>query len=50
MRALFAAQRAAEGGRMPTDDAAARFGVALRSYAVRDEVWLAIDDGRLERH
>ena len=48
VRALFAAQRAAQQGRMPTDDAAARFGVALRSYGVRDEVWLAIDDGRLE--
>ncbi len=48
VRAPFAAQRAAKGGRMPTDDAAARFGVALRSHAVRDEVWLAIDDGRLQ--
>jgi len=48
VRALFAAQQAAMGGRMPTDGAAARFGVALRSHAVRDEVWLAVDDGRLE--
>jgi len=48
IRALFAAQRAAQQGRLPTDDAAARFGVALRSYAVRDEAWLAVDDGRLD--
>ena len=47
VRALFAAQRTAQDGRMPTDDTVARFGVALRSYAVRDAVWLAVDDGRL---
>ena len=47
VRALFAAQRTAQDGRMPTDDTVARFGVALRSCAVRDAVWLAVDDGRL---
>ena len=47
VRALFAAQRTAQDGRMPTDDTVARFGVALRSYSVRDAVWLAVDDGWL---
>jgi Domain of unknown function (DUF4192) len=46
-RALFAAQRAAQAGQMPTDAAVARYGVALQSYAVRDAVWLAVDDSRL---
>lgn len=48
IRALFAAQRAAQGDRMPTDDDAARYGVALQTYTVRDAVWLAVDDGRLD--
>lgn len=47
VRAAFAAHRDAQAGRMTTDCDAARYGVALRSYAVRDAVWLAIDDGRL---
>lgn len=47
VRALFAAQRAAQAGVMPTTEQAARFGVALQSYGVRDAVWLAVDDGRL---
>lgn len=46
IRALFAAHRAAEAGRMPTDREVARYGVALRSYAVRDAFWMALDDGR----
>ncbi len=50
-RALFAACRAAAGPRAdPTlpDELLARFAVALRRYAVRDPVWMAIDDGRLD--
>jgi len=47
IRALFAAQRAAQAGQMPTDAAVARYGVALQSYSVRDAVWFAVDDGRL---
>lgn len=47
-RALFAAHRAAQGGEMPTDREAARYGAALQSYAVRGAVWMALDDDRLE--
>lgn len=46
-RALYAAQRAAQAGTMPTDEEIALYAVALQSYAVRDAVWLAIDHGRL---
>ncbi len=45
VRALFAAQRAAQAAAMPTTERAAR--VALQSYAVRDMVWLAVDGGQL---
>src|SRR4051812_34895781 len=37
------------GGPHTDERRVARLGVVLRSYPVRDEVWLAIDDGRLER-
>lgn len=47
IRALFAAHRAAQAGRMPTGEQVARFGVALQSHGVRDALWLAVDDGRL---
>jgi hypothetical protein len=52
-RAIFAAARAAEectlpGGVGPDDTTVARFGVALTSYATRDAVWMAVDDGRLD--
>jgi hypothetical protein len=47
-RALFAAQRAAQAGLMPTDSEVARYAVALQSYPVRDALWLALDDHRLE--
>lgn len=49
-RAIFAAARAASARRWtpPSDDEAARFGVALADTAVRDAVWTAIDDGRLD--
>ena len=47
-RALFAAHRAAQGGEMPTDRDVARYGVALQCFAVRDAVWMALDDDRLE--
>jgi Domain of unknown function (DUF4192) len=47
-RALFAAHRAAQGGEMPTDRDVARYGIALQSFAVRDAVWMALDDDRLE--
>lgn len=52
-RALFAAARAADTpgavGEPILDDAAiARFGVALSGYPVRDSVWMAIDDGRID--
>jgi hypothetical protein len=33
---------------MPTDREAARSGVALQSHQVRDAIWMALDDGRLE--
>ena len=48
IRALFAAQRAAQSGQMPTDHEVARYAVALQSYVVRDAFWMALDDGRLE--
>jgi Domain of unknown function (DUF4192) len=47
-RALFAAQRAAQAGQLPTDSEVARYAVALQSYTVRDALWLALDDHRLE--
>ncbi|HEY8739311.1 MAG TPA: DUF4192 family protein, partial [Candidatus Dormibacteraeota bacterium] len=47
-RALFAAHRAAQDGEMPIDREAARYAIALQSYAVRDALWMAVDDDRLE--
>ena len=47
-RALFAAHRAAQVGRMPTNGEAARYAVALQCYAARDIVWMALDDDRLQ--
>ena len=50
-RALFAAARAAAppGGLPPLpNDEVARFAVALNAYPVRDAVWMAVDDGRLD--
>lgn len=52
-RALFAAARAADeptwASRSALDDATvARFGVALSGHAIRDSVWMAVDDGRLD--
>jgi hypothetical protein len=49
-RALFAAARAADAADrpLPTDAETARFGVALGAIEVRDAVWMAIDDGRLD--
>jgi hypothetical protein len=50
-RALFAAARAADSMLTPEPlDCAdvVRFGVALREFAVRDPVWLAVDDRRLD--
>lgn len=51
-RALFAAARsAADEVRGPaglqSDVDVARFGVALRQIAVRDSIWMGIDDGRI---
>lgn len=48
-RALFTAARGAEapGWSGPNDTTVARFGVALGTVAIRDAVWMAIDDGRL---
>jgi hypothetical protein len=48
VRALFAAARRAPTVAPLTDRVLARFGVALRCVDVRDPVWLAIDDGRLD--
>lgn len=45
-RALFAAARRTE--RRWTDEETARFGEALSLYEIRDAVWLAIEDGRLD--
>ncbi len=49
-RALFAAARASDeaGWAGPSDADVARFGVALSSTAIRDAVWMAVDDGRLD--
>jgi hypothetical protein len=50
-RALFAASRASDlPGASPElpADRLARFGVALRRSAVRDAVWMAVDEGRLD--
>jgi hypothetical protein len=49
-RALFAAARRSEQVPPPelSAEEVARFGVALGETAVRDSVWLAIDDGRLD--
>jgi hypothetical protein len=54
-RAIFAAARAAQTTRggpavgAPVSDAElTRYGVALRSFRVRDPVWMALDDGRLD--
>ncbi|MBN9620480.1 MAG: DUF4192 domain-containing protein, partial [Actinobacteria bacterium] len=49
-RALFAAARAVQAGGapVPDDPTVARFGVALSVPELRDSVWLAIDDGRLD--
>ncbi|MFN2519069.1 MAG: DUF4192 domain-containing protein [Jatrophihabitantaceae bacterium] len=52
-RALFAAARRSDApGEVPQpieigDDEVARFGVALGTPALRDSVWMAADDGRL---
>lgn len=46
-RALFTAHRAARAGHMPTDRDTARYAVALQTYAVRDALWMALDDDRL---
>jgi Domain of unknown function (DUF4192) len=47
-RALFTAHRAAQAGHMPADRDAARYAVALQSHAVRDALWMALDDDRLQ--
>jgi hypothetical protein len=49
-RALFAAARGSADPRWsgPPDPEAARFGVALTSSSIRDSVWMAVDDGRLD--
>jgi uncharacterized protein DUF4192 len=49
-RALFAAARAsaAAGWTGPDDSTVARLGVALSNADVRDPVWMAVDDGRLD--
>lgn len=48
-RALFAAGRRADTGTAaPTDGEVVRFGVALTDIAVRDSLWLAVDDTRLD--
>lgn len=52
-RAIFAAARASdeapEGGWPPPDgETVARFGAALSVTELRDAIWLAIDDGRLD--
>ncbi|MGH8960648.1 MAG: DUF4192 domain-containing protein [Jatrophihabitantaceae bacterium] len=49
-RALFAAARAADRSAPDalSDDDAARFAVALSAIGMRDSVWMAIDDGRLD--
>jgi hypothetical protein len=49
-RATFAAARASGEARWraPADAEVARFGVALNGLAVRDSVWMAVDDDRLD--
>jgi hypothetical protein len=50
-RALFGACRAGDvPGATPTqsDDQVVRYAVALRRYEVRDSLWLAVDDGRID--
>jgi uncharacterized protein DUF4192 len=51
-RALFAAAREADGSLFPegelSDDDACRFAVALGETSIRDAVWLAVDQGRLD--
>jgi hypothetical protein len=52
-RAIFAAARAsdqADGSLWspPPDEVLARFGVALSAIGIRDSVWMAIDDSRLD--
>jgi hypothetical protein len=52
-RAIFAAARSSEHTAEtpwspPTDDEVARFGVALSAVGMRDAVWMAIDDRRLD--
>lgn len=49
-RALFAAARACDDPhRAPlVDDDAARFGAALAVTAIRDALWMAVDDGRVD--
>jgi hypothetical protein len=49
-RALFAAARASDepcSSSVPDDDVA-RFGAALSEIAMRDALWMAVDDGRLD--
>jgi hypothetical protein len=48
-RAIFATARDAETrrGHRLADERVAEFGVGLREIAVRDAVWMAVDDGRL---
>jgi hypothetical protein len=49
-RALFAAAResVAVGWSGPDDRTIARFGAALSAVSLRDAVWMAVDDGRLD--
>jgi len=49
VRALFAAARRADSGDLSLSDAqVARFGVALVDDEIRDSVWVAIDEHRLD--
>ena len=51
-RAIFAAAREADRSLFPSgelsDDEACRFAVALAETSIRDAVWLAVDQGRLD--
>jgi hypothetical protein len=49
-RAVFAAARASDrpGWSRGADPGVPRFGAALRRTGIRDAVWMAIDDGRLD--
>jgi Domain of unknown function (DUF4192) len=51
-RAIFAAARAADQPGADASDItpaqAARFGAALSRYPIRDAVWMAVDDGRID--